>query len=64
HRFSPRAISKAIKRKPYRDRVPLFSSPVISPITTNLVSHSCRRFKLTIRFLFSNLKSRLPNSAA
>nr|VDD38306.1 unnamed protein product [Brassica oleracea] len=31
------AISKAIKRKPYRDRVPLFSSPVISPITTNLI---------------------------
>ncbi|KAH0862546.1 hypothetical protein HID58_079757, partial [Brassica napus] len=42
-RFSPKAISKAIRRKPYRDRVPSFSSPVISPITTNLVSPSCRR---------------------
>ncbi|CAN6987869.1 unnamed protein product [Brassica oleracea var. botrytis] len=42
-RFSPRAISKAIRRKPYRDRVPPFSSPVISPITTNHVSPSCRR---------------------
>ncbi|CAN6910343.1 unnamed protein product [Brassica oleracea] len=31
------AISKAIRRKPYRDRVPPFSSPVISPITTNLI---------------------------
>ncbi|KAH0894713.1 hypothetical protein HID58_057142, partial [Brassica napus] len=51
-RFSPRAISKAIRRKPYRDRVLPFSSPVISPITTNHVSPSCRRFKLTIRFLF------------
>ncbi|CAN6933561.1 unnamed protein product [Brassica oleracea] len=43
HRFSTRAISKAIRRKPYRDRVPPFFSPVISPITTNLVSPSCRR---------------------
>ncbi|KAG5384517.1 hypothetical protein IGI04_035987 [Brassica rapa subsp. trilocularis] len=42
-RFSPRAISKAIRRKPYRGRVPPLSSPVISPITTNLVSPSCRR---------------------
>ncbi|KAL0645303.1 hypothetical protein Bca4012_043594 [Brassica carinata] len=31
------AISKAIRRKPYRDRVPPFSSLVISPITTNLI---------------------------
>ncbi|CAN6910265.1 unnamed protein product [Brassica oleracea] len=37
------AISKAIRRKPYRDRVPPFSSPVISPITTNLIFPSCRR---------------------
>ncbi|CAN6858521.1 unnamed protein product, partial [Brassica oleracea] len=29
-RFSPRAISKAIRRKPYRGRVPPLSSPVIS----------------------------------
>ncbi|CDY69233.1 BnaCnng62580D, partial [Brassica napus] len=35
--FSPREISKAIRRKPYRDRVPPFSSPVISLITTNLI---------------------------
>ncbi|KAH0942421.1 hypothetical protein HID58_002058, partial [Brassica napus] len=63
-RFSPTAISKAIRRKPYRGRVPPLSSPVISPITTNLVSPSCRRFKLTVRFFFSDLKSRLPNSAA
>ncbi|KAH0906145.1 hypothetical protein HID58_037972, partial [Brassica napus] len=35
-RFSPRAISKAIRRKPYHGRVPPLSSP----------------FKLTIRFLF------------
>ncbi|CAF1777214.1 unnamed protein product [Brassica oleracea var. botrytis] len=46
-RFSPtaisKAISKAIRRKPYRGRVPPLSSPVISPITTNLVSPSCRR---------------------
>ncbi|CAN6915546.1 unnamed protein product, partial [Brassica oleracea] len=36
-RFSPKAISKATRRKPYCDRVPPFSSPVISPITTNLI---------------------------
>ncbi|CAN7085775.1 unnamed protein product [Brassica oleracea var. botrytis] len=42
-RFSPTAISKVIRRKPYRGRVPPLSSPVISPITTNLVSPSCRR---------------------
>ncbi|CAN7050224.1 unnamed protein product, partial [Brassica rapa subsp. trilocularis] len=42
-RFSPTASSKAIRRKPYRGRVPPLSSPVISPITTNLVSPSCRR---------------------
>ncbi|CAN6937658.1 unnamed protein product [Brassica oleracea] len=42
-RFSPMAISKATRRKPYRGRVPPLSSPVISPITTNLVSPSCRR---------------------
>ncbi|KAG5375297.1 hypothetical protein IGI04_039893, partial [Brassica rapa subsp. trilocularis] len=42
-RFSPTAISKAIRRKPYCGRVPPLSSPVISPITTNLVSPSCRR---------------------
>ncbi|CAN6974254.1 unnamed protein product [Brassica rapa subsp. trilocularis] len=47
-RFSPTAILKAIRRKPYCGRVPLLSSP----------------FKLTVRFLFSDLKSRLPNSAA
>ncbi|CAN6889663.1 unnamed protein product [Brassica oleracea var. botrytis] len=35
-RFSPTAISKAIRRKPYRGRVPPLSSP----------------FKLTVRFLF------------
>nr|VDC98345.1 unnamed protein product [Brassica oleracea] len=35
-RFSPTAISKAIRRKPYRGRVPPLSSPVISPI--NLIS--------------------------
>ncbi|KAH0893853.1 hypothetical protein HID58_056282, partial [Brassica napus] len=51
-RFSPTAISKAIRRKPYRGLVPPLSSPVVSPITTNLVSPSCRRFKLTVRFLF------------
>ncbi|CAF1827976.1 unnamed protein product [Brassica napus] len=28
--FSPRAISKAIRRKPYRGRVPPLSSPVFS----------------------------------
>ncbi|CAN7120408.1 unnamed protein product [Brassica rapa subsp. narinosa] len=42
-RFSPRAISKAIKRKPYSGRVLPLSSPVISQITTNIVSPSCRR---------------------
>ncbi|CAN7022809.1 unnamed protein product, partial [Brassica rapa subsp. trilocularis] len=47
-RFSPTAISKAIRRKPYRGRVPPLSSP----------------FKLTFCFFFSDLKSRLPNSAA
>ncbi|CAF2201385.1 unnamed protein product, partial [Brassica napus] len=31
--FSPTAISKAIRRKPYRGRVPPLSSPIISPIT-------------------------------
>ncbi|CDY23129.1 BnaC09g18830D [Brassica napus] len=31
------AISKAIRRKPYRGRVPPLSSPVISLITTNLI---------------------------
>ncbi|CAF1914875.1 unnamed protein product [Brassica napus] len=36
-RFSPTVISKAIRRKPYRGRVPPLSSPVISPITTNLI---------------------------
>ncbi|CAN6813807.1 unnamed protein product [Brassica oleracea] len=36
-RFSPTAISKALRRKPYRGRVPPLSSPVISPITTNLI---------------------------
>ncbi|CAF2151225.1 unnamed protein product, partial [Brassica napus] len=35
--FSPTAISKAIRRKPYRGRVPPLSSPIISPITTNLI---------------------------
>ncbi|CAF1929501.1 unnamed protein product [Brassica napus] len=35
-RFSPTAISKAIRRKPYCGRVPPLSSP----------------FKLTVRFLF------------
>ncbi|CAN6834624.1 unnamed protein product [Brassica oleracea] len=40
--FSPRAILKAIRRKPYRGRVPPLSSPVIYPTTTNLVSPSCR----------------------
>ncbi|KAL0886628.1 hypothetical protein Bca101_010611 [Brassica carinata] len=48
-RFYPRAISRSIRRY----RVPPFSSPVISPISTNLVSPSCFRvfslFKLTIR---------------
>ncbi|KAH0893467.1 hypothetical protein HID58_055896, partial [Brassica napus] len=29
-RFSPRAILKAIRRKPYRDLVPPFSSPAFS----------------------------------
>ncbi|KAL0802891.1 hypothetical protein Bca101_058067 [Brassica carinata] len=43
-RFSPRAISRSIRRY----RVPPFSSPVFS------------LFKLTIRFLFSDLKSRNP----
>ncbi|KAH0928995.1 hypothetical protein HID58_014722, partial [Brassica napus] len=51
-RFSSTGISKAIRRKPYRGRVPPLSSPLISPIMTNLVSPSCRRFKLTVRFLF------------
>ncbi|CAG7893824.1 unnamed protein product [Brassica rapa] len=41
--FSPTAISKAIRRKPYRGCVPPLPSPVISPITTKLVSPSCRR---------------------
>ncbi|KAG5400041.1 hypothetical protein IGI04_014648, partial [Brassica rapa subsp. trilocularis] len=42
-RFSPTAILKAIRRKPYRGRVPPLSAPVISPIMTNLVFPSCRR---------------------
>ncbi|CAN7086684.1 unnamed protein product [Brassica oleracea var. botrytis] len=36
-RFSPTAISKATRRKPYRGRVPPLSLPVISPITMNLI---------------------------
>ncbi|CAG7906154.1 unnamed protein product [Brassica rapa] len=36
-RFSSTGISKAIRRKPYRGRVPPLSSPLISPIMTNLI---------------------------
>ncbi|KAG5375504.1 hypothetical protein IGI04_040100 [Brassica rapa subsp. trilocularis] len=65
--FSPTAISKAIRRKPYRGRIPPLSSPIISLITTNLVSPSCGRVfsseisfaKLRRRYVISHVLRRL-----
>ncbi|KAH0926262.1 hypothetical protein HID58_018518, partial [Brassica napus] len=37
HRFSPREILKAIRRKPYRGRVPPLSSPICNGLGPHLL---------------------------